>query len=182
MTQSIMMDLETLSTETNAVILSLGAVKFDDTSLKIDRDRSIYLKFDIDQQTATLNRDISDNTMKWWKKQSLDSPEIVESAFSTDDRKSVEECLDELSKFCWNAGYIWSQGSFDVNIMEHLYQQMDRPAPWRYYQICDSRTLFNFVDGSLDRSNHHDALEDAISQASGVQRALRRIGWRGVKL
>ena len=46
----------------------------------------------------------------------------------------------------------------------------------------DSRTLFDFVDGNLDRTKHHDAVEDAIAQAEAVQRALRKIGWNGVKL
>ena len=38
------------------------------------------------------------------------------------------------------------------------------------------------VDGELDRTKHHDAVEDAIAQAEGVQRALRKIGWTGTKL
>jgi len=34
----------------------------------------------------------------------------------------------------------------------------------------------------MDRSKHHDAMQDALEQARAVQRALKKIGWRGEKL
>jgi hypothetical protein len=66
--------------------------------------------------------------------------------------------------------------------MEHLYTSIGKPYAWQYWQVRDSRTLFDFVDGNLDRTKHHDAVEDAIAQAEAVQRALRKIGWNGTKL
>ncbi len=173
----VMFDLETLDTKPSAVILSLGAVRFDPKGIDIV-DFGLMLKFDIDSQTA-LGRTVSDDTIEWWSKQ---DPAIQEVAFSEHDRTHVNEALDQFHKFVWNSDRIWSQGSFDVNIMEDLYRMLGRPPAWNYWQVRDSRTLFDFIDGKMDRSKHHDAMEDAKEQALAVQRALKKIKWNGTKL
>lgn len=168
-----MFDLETLATTADAVILTLGAVRFNPTTDQIfDR---LMIKFDVDQQFQ-MGRVYSDSTLEWWSKQSADMQKI---AFGSEGRVSVEEATDQFHRFVWNSDRVWSQGSFDVNIMEHLCKQLDRSVPWQYWQVRDSRTLFDFVDGKLDRSKHHDALEDAVAQAQAVQRALQKINWNG---
>lgn len=175
----VMFDLETLDTKPTAVILSLGAVKFDPARLGVAADAPrLKMRIDIDAQSV-FGRTISDSTMEWWSKQ---DPAIQEEAFSDTDRIPLEEALDQFHKFVWNSERVWSQGSFDVNIMENLYGMLNRPLAWQYWQVRDSRTLFDFVDGKLDRSNHHDAMEDAVAQAEAVQRALKKIGWTGQKL
>lgn len=174
-----MFDLETLDTKPSAVILSLGAVKFDPRQQGIDPNAErLSIRFNIDHQTA-VGRTVSESTLEWWGQQ---SKEAQEAAFSDDNRVSLDEAVERFHKFVWNSERIWSQGSFDVNIMEHLYTSLNRPYAWQYWQVRDSRTLFDFVDGQLDRTKHHDAVEDAIAQAEGVQRALRKIGWNGSKL
>jgi hypothetical protein len=175
--QWVMFDLETLGTTADCVVLTLGAVRFDPRSNHIDKD-SLLLKFNVDEQTAR-GRTISESTMEWWSKQ---KKEIVEDAFSDQNRVSVEHALEQFRKFVWNNDRIWSQGSFDVNIMENMFMQFGYPVPWNYWQVRDSRTLFDIVDGELDRSKHHNAVADAVSQAQGVQHALKKIGWAGEKL
>jgi hypothetical protein len=175
----VMFDLETLDTKPSAVIISLGAVKFDPRQKGIDPNAErLSLRFEIDSQSA-MGRTISDDTIAWWATQ---SKEAQEAAFGEVDRIPVLDAVDQFHKFIWNSERVWSQGSFDVNIMEHLYTSIDKPYAWQYWQIRDSRTLFDFVDGQLDRTKHHDAVEDAIAQAEGVQRALRKIGWNGSKI
>jgi hypothetical protein len=66
--------------------------------------------------------------------------------------------------------------------MEHLFRQFQRPFPWQYWQVADSRSIFNIIDGKMDRTRHHDAVEDAIAQANALHVALRKIGWTGEKL
>lgn len=175
----VMFDLETLDTKPSAVILSLGAVKFDPRQKGLDPDAErLSLRIEIDPQSA-MGRTISDDTIAWWATQ---SKEAQEAAFGDANRVTVEDAIEQFHKFVWNSERVWSQGSFDVNIIEHLYTTMNKPYAWQYWQVRDSRTLFDFVDGSLDRTKHHDAVEDAISQAEAVQRALRKIGWTGTKL
>ena len=174
-----MFDLETLDVKPSAVILSLGAVKFDPRQQGIDPNAErLSLRIDIDSQ-STIGRTISEDTIAWWATQ---SKEAQDAAFGEHDRVSLEEAVEQFHKFVWNSERVWSQGSFDVNIMEHLYTNLGKPYAWQYWQVRDSRTLFDFVDGAMDRTKHHNAVEDAIAQAEAVQRALRKIGWTGTKL
>jgi hypothetical protein len=174
-----MFDLETLDVKPSAVILSLGAVKFDPRQQGIDPNAErLSLRIDIDSQ-STIGRTISEDTIAWWATQ---SKEAQDAAFGEHDRVSLEEAIEQFHKFVWNSERVWSQGSFDVNIMEHLYTNLGKPYAWQYWQVRDSRTLFDFVDGAMDRTKHHNAVEDAIAQAEAVQRALRKIGWTGTKL
>jgi hypothetical protein len=148
------------------VILSLGAVKFDPKTLSIPDDMpKLMLRLDIDAQND-LNRTTSDDTIEWWSKQPAHTQE---EAFSEQGRTSLSESIDQFHKFVWNSDRIWSQGCFDIVIIEDLYRMV-------------GRTLFDFVDGNMDRSKHHDAMQDALEQARAVQRALKKIGWRGEKL
>lgn len=172
-----MFDLETLDTGPSAVILTLGAVKFDPKSSFISNE-TLSIRFSIEDQSL-LGRTISDSTLEWWANQ---PKEIQDIAFSDDGRISVVDAVEQFHKFVWGSDRIWSQGSFDINIIEDLYRSIQRPFSWNYWQARDSRTLFDFIDGELDRSQHHDALQDAIAQARGVQKALRKIGWKGDRL
>ena len=173
----IMFDLETLGTTPDCVVLTLGAVKFDPRNGTIDPE-GLLLKINADEQFS-MGRTHSEDTLSWWSNQ---APEIQEAAFGEQGRLSVVDAADQFHRFVWNSDRVWSQGSFDVNIMEHLFRQLEKPLPWNYWQVRDSRTLFDFVDGELDRSKHHDAFEDAVAQAKGVCRALKKIGWRGNRL
>ena len=175
----VMFDLETLDTKPSAVILSLGAVKFDPRQKGIDPNAErLSLRIEIDPQSA-MGRTISEDTISWWATQ---SKQAQEAAFGDANRVTVEDAVEQFHKFVWNSERVWSQGSFDVNIIEHLYTSINKPYAWQYWQVRDSRTLFDFIDGQLDRTKHHDAVEDAIAQAEAVQRALRKIGWNGTKL
>jgi 3' exoribonuclease, RNase T-like len=171
-----MFDLETLDTKPSAIVLSLGAVRFDPRDFDI-RDEKLLLKIEVDRQ-FDLGRTMSDDTIDWWSQQ---SPEIIEEAFSP-DRVSFHDAIDQFHKFVWNSDLVWSQGSFDVNIMEDIYRTLKRTPPWQYWQIRDSRTLFDFIEANLDRTKGHDAFEDAKEQALGVQRALKKIKWNGTKI
>lgn len=175
----LMFDIETLDTKPSAVILSLGAVKFDPRRRSIPQDMPrLLIKFEIDAQSQ-LGRTISEDTLAWWSNQPKD---IQEEAFGEEGRSSLDEAIDAFHKFAWNSDRIWSQGCFDVVIMEDLYRSVGRTPPWNYWQIRDSRTLFDFIDGSMDRSKHHDAMADATEQALAVQRALAKIRWQGERL
>ncbi|SVC58369.1 uncharacterized protein METZ01_LOCUS311223 [marine metagenome] len=56
-----MIDIETLGTKPNAVILSVGATKFDPfTSIKPFDDK--HWKIDVDAQTE-INRDVNEDTL-----------------------------------------------------------------------------------------------------------------------
>lgn len=169
-----MLDLETLSTRPNAVILTLGAVKFNPFSLG-DPGPGLYIRPDVDEQIAQ-GRDVQDETVNWWMSQAED---VREEALGTDGRISVESMYRQLNRFLVGADSIWAQGPlFDFAILENLYRQYGWPTPWQYWQIRDSRTLFG-VHGDprvKGKVGLHNALEDCVSQATAVQQVYNRLG------
>lgn len=171
MPKHLMVDLETLAVSPNAVILSLGAVHFDPHSDHFGD--SIYMRIDLDDQDK-LNREIDPNTIEWWSKQ---DPQIMEEAFNPDNRIPLSEAIDRFHKFAWGCDAFWSHGAtFDLVILENIYRQLNKPLPWNYWQLRDTRTLFDIgIDPRMPKESKHDALQDAIRQAVGVQNVFRQL-------
>jgi|TARA_B100000519_G_scaffold58812_1_gene49224 hypothetical protein len=169
-----MIDLETLSTNPNAVILTVGGVKFDPhTNMKPYHD--MYFRVDVDSQTMQ-GRHVMDDTLDWWAKQSED---VREEALGDKDRIDLDNMIKTINKFSVGVDVFWCQGPlFDYAILQNLYTQLGHPVPWQYWQIRDSRTLFNLVprDKNEKRVGLHNALSDCIFQAKKVQKIYRQLG------
>lgn len=165
-----MIDLETMGTRKDCVVLTLGAVKFNPNLLQEPVDQ-MYYRLDVDQQMS-LGRTVDQSTMDWWAQQ---GEEVRNEAFADDDRHELNSVLDHLSRFLVGVNQIWAHGPvFDICILEHMMEQLNRPCPWNYYQIADSRTLFKLFPEDprpQDRVQLHNSLADAYYQAKGVQNA-----------
>jgi len=174
MTTHVMLDLETLGTRPDCVILTLGAVKFNPYTLQ-DPGPGLYIRPDADEQIAR-GREVQQDTINWWMQQAED---VREEALGTEGRVSVEEMYRDLNRFLVGVDCIWAQGPvFDIAILENLYRQYGWPTPWQFWQIRDSRTLFG-VHGDPREKNKvglHNALEDCVSQAKAVQTIFRKLG------
>ena len=174
-----MIDLETLSTNPNATILTVGGVKFDPYTL-IEPSQGMYFRVDVDSQTA-MGRDVMQETLDWWGTQ---DKAIMEEALGDNDRISISEMLKTINKWCVGVDVFWSQGPlFDYAILQDFYAQMKTPVPWNYWQIRDSRTLFSLVprDPNEKRTGLHNALEDCYFQAKKVQKTYKQLGIKNVR-
>lgn len=173
----VMIDIETLSTKPEAVVLSVGAVKFN---MKDEPVQKIHWRLDINEQTDA-DRDICNDTLEWWAKQDL---AVRSEVFSTDNRVSLDQFFAELNRYMTGAEKIWCQGpQFDLVIIENLYRQFEQHWNWQFWQVMDSRTLFqvmkhfNFEDPRKGvQQDLHNAAEDAYWQAIGVQKMYSEIG------
>ena len=67
MSKNIMVDLETLGTSADSVILSIGAVKFDLETGEID-NRGFYASVSV-ESNLSFRRRVSEETLLWWLKQ-----------------------------------------------------------------------------------------------------------------
>lgn len=163
-----MLDLETIDTKPSATILSLGAVKFNpfDESEPYDE---LYLKILIDDQDA-LGRTASDSTIEWWSTQ---NPKIMEEAFDQTGALSVDDSLKKINKWMVGIDELWGHGyGFDITILEDLYRSQNKPIPWQFWQVSDSRTITKRMprDPRKDmQTDLHNALADAYYQAKSVQ-------------
>ena len=64
MVNHAMLDLETLSTENNAVVLTIGGCKFNPFK-DTEPFEKVHLKIDTTEQIER-GRHIEDSTLKWW--------------------------------------------------------------------------------------------------------------------
>lgn len=171
-----MIDIESLDTSPNCVILTIGAVTFNPKGTGVvDR---LELRPTIDEQTEKFNRSISEGTLAWWSSQ---SPEAIEEAMGDQNRQSFKECMELLYKFCWNRRAVWSNGAgFDIVVMESAWRNLDMQIPWPYYTVRDTRTLYDIAGVSLRDKKYntkttHKAIEDAEHQALVVQDAYKKL-------
>ena len=173
-----MIDLETLSTNPEAVILTIGGVKFDPYT-HAEPSQGMYFRVDVDSQTAK-GREVMQETLDWWATQ---PKEISEEALGDKDRISLEEMVKTINKWSVGVDVFWCQGPlFDYAILQNIYKQLGHPAPWQYWQIRDSRTLFSLVPRDLNekRTGLHNALEDCYFQARKVQKVYKQLGIKNV--
>ena len=170
----VMLDLETLGTRPECVILTLGAVKFDPYNIEREPGPGLYIRPDADEQIAR-GREVQEDTLLWWTKQ---NDEVREEALGTEGRVPVEQMYKELNKFLVGVICIWAQGPvFDIAILENLYRQYGWPTPWQFWQIRDSRTLFGVHGDPREKGELlHNALADCVSQAEAVQKIYNKLG------
>lgn len=177
MTSCVMLDLETLGTSPDCVILTLGAIKFNPFG-DSEPGPGIYLRLDIEEQLA-MGRTTLDSTIEWWAKQ---DPAVREEALGENGhRYKVNELRKELNKFLVGVDHIWAQGpAFDIVILENLYRSKSWPFPWHYWQIRDSRTLFGVHGDPREpgRDQAHNALMDCYYQAKSVQKIYQKLGMK----
>lgn len=175
-----MIDIETLSTKMNSLIVSIGAIKFNPRSedLDIDKMDKFYCLIDI-EESKSYNFDIDENCLKWWDKQ----PEDIknEILYSNINRVKIKDAL--LSFNTWynssNVNNVWSQGiNFDFPILENAYNCFNINVPWKYWSVRDSRTLCEIckIKKSTEFNNKsHHPIYDCFRQVISVQKAFKRI-------
>lgn len=170
----LMVDLETLDTSPSATILTIGAVKFDPFS---DAPMAeFYVRVNVEDQDA-LGCTVSDSTVEWWGQQ---DPEVMEEAFSPDDRISLVDAMAQFHSFAWGSSKFWSHGAtFDLVMLQDRCTRLKRSTPWSYWDMRDTRTLFDLADPEMPQASKHHALEDAKRQAIGVRNVYRKLGFTG---
>ena len=167
-------DIETLGTSPDTVVLTIGGIKFnphEDDGLHSE----FYYRLDADEQIE-MGRSVDEKTLEWWETQ---PEEVKAEALDTNDRIPVEETLKALNKWLVGVDKIWCQGPvFDIGILENLYKQIGLHHNWPFYIIRDSRTLFGLMDKDPRKEidfTAHNALADAIVQSLCIQKVYKKL-------
>jgi len=171
MAKHLMVDLETLATTPNAAILTIGAVTFDPNSTKIYNE--FYRRVEL-ESLDPLDTYIDDGTLEWWSKQ---DKAAQDEAFDPEGREPIQNVLGDFYKFCLGSERFWSHGAaFDIVILEYYFRKINKPFPWNFWDVRDTRTIFDLgLDPEMPQANKHNALEDAKRQAIGVQNMMRKL-------
>ena len=164
--QHIMLDIETLDTAPSAVILSIGAVKFDPTTNSPLGDK--FYKAITVQSNLDAGRTISGNTLSWWMKQDDQARAVF-----NEPRVSLDVALHALHEFFDHGDYkVWGNGAdFDNVIVKHAFEMMGWKTPWEFWNNRCYRTLKATLKASKMPTfeGKHNALVDACAQALHLQ-------------
>lgn len=177
---SIMLDLETMGTGPNAVVVQIGAVAFN--SLTGRRYSAGAFEIDVDlDSSASAGGVVTEATVNWWEEQGGFKP--------TGDTVTLAVALLGLSK--WSGEYpsasrVWAQGpSFDVAIIDGFVQRVGTSEPWKYNAARDTRTVYDLAKQRgwtkpPGVEPTHRAVEDCDVQITALMSALRclRGFWR----
>lgn len=173
--QDVMVDLETLGRRAGCAVLSIGAVAFDGKGL----GEEFYMVASTDSCTV-LGLHVDPETLKWWESQSKEAKQVLLQA-QGDDVLSLTEVLEEfalwLMQFDLKKVRIWGNGSdFDNAILTTAYAAIGRTQPWEFWNNRCYRTLKGLHPTvKLTREGtHHNALDDAKTQAKHAIELLRR--------
>lgn len=175
----ISFDIETLGTKPGSVIASVGAVVFDPKvgvqSIEELRKNSFKVLLDINEAILK-GMEVSGDTISWWMKQSDGARNATFNPADKTDIRSLDTAAINISAFVRSVDkpYVWGNGaSFDISLMEALYDVVGRSYPWAYTRVRCLRTLKNVAsfDESIIPKNElwHDCLADAIYQAQMIQ-------------
>lgn len=163
-----MVDIETLGKKPGAAVLTIGAVMFGAGGLGATFYSPVQLQSCID-----VGLTIDPDTVAWWMKQ---SDEARKAAFCA-DAPALPVVLMRFTDWfvTQQARYPWCHGAtFDVPILDAAYAACGMQAPWKFYDVRDTRTLYHLARVKVDRTNgtHHNALDDAKAQAEAAVKAL----------
>lgn len=170
----IMGDIETLGTSPNSVIVSIGAAMFDLTKGEIvDK---FYRVIDI-QSCVDAGLVIDPGTVVWWMKQSDAARKVF-----TEQSFVLPHVLKEFSAWVGKSDSkcrFWGNGAtFDNVLVDSAYKAVGLRKPWGYWDDRCYRTVAAMVPHvKIERSGtHHNALDDAITQAKHLIKIWPMIG------
>jgi hypothetical protein len=174
-----MLDIETLATTPNSVVITFGAIRFDPFA----DDSASYQGNTITMDTFYRRIDpasfddakfkIDDNTLAWWSRQ---SPQVQLEAMTDDDRHDIRSVMLDFHRWCRSYDNVWANGpAFDIVILENVCRELGRGYPWKYWQVRDARTVYSLVEHSRPNPSLHHALWDCWSQIVALQSCFRNL-------
>lgn len=180
-----MVDVECLSLQEDAVLLSIGAVRFDprgeDSWMTIEYpSRMFYTALPLEVQFEGFGGHVDANTLQWWMQQSKEAQHVFEESAAM-HKHSISEALNGLIDFMGQCDGLWaSPAHFDYPKLLRLFRKCGLTIPIDFWQVHCAMSLKNLVDP--EGKTHvetplgfvgHNALEDAKKQAIQVQQCLR---------
>lgn len=165
--KDLMIDLETLATTADAVIMSIGAVPFDLEAGTVSEE-GYYVSVSV-ESNLDYRRRISEDTLIWWMKQEAAARNVF-----MEPKIALPEALIGLSEFIGdNSPRVWSNGAdFDVPMLAHAFTQQNMEVPWNRWDSRCFRTYKNLPGAKTVPAPasgvKHNALSDAYNQAQHV--------------
>jgi hypothetical protein len=168
MQQHVMIDLETLGTEPNAVILEVGLCFFD--AKEIHDSHSIIIDA---KNSQDLGFEIEIDTLGWWQTK---HPENFRRLMNPIEPKhTVEDAAQMVHNLILAHGHndaiiVWGNGpEFDLVLLKNLFKKAGWTYPFHFRNHRCFRTIKethkDILPYTPDESTSHTGAGDAINQA-----------------
>lgn len=170
-------DLETFSTDSNAAIMVIAAIKFNRNKKieNMDSAETFYRRITLDS-CEMYHRHIDDKTIDWWNNQPQEAKKEI---FDSNNRIDLKIALQEFKDWFKGCKFIWGHGSsFDCVILENSFKACNIDLPWKFYNVRDTRTLYDIADVKmfdLPSNNKHHALHDCFRELIGIYMSLEKL-------
>lgn len=170
----VMLDLETMGLTPDAAIVAIGAVEFDITTKSLGR--KFYAAVDL--ESSVTNGGVMDpSTVMWWVQQGV----AARAALSM-DTVPLPVALGYFSKWIREGEgeepyqvKVWGNGAaFDNVVLASAYRNTGLRQPQKFWNDRCYRTVkAQYPDVPMVRDGtHHNALDDAVSQAKHMIQML----------
>lgn len=192
--KNLLIDVETLGVDSNAVLLQIAGV-VTDSELSVDDMLASRFQIKLDaRQQKDSGRTIDAATLKFWKEQPIEVREQVILPSKQD--KSMNDAIDEFERIVKQQGFdpernfnsmIFQRGSKDTDWLTNMWVQNHRPTtllPW--YKVFDIRTAFNVLGVSPKLNGYPDLYDianlelksklDALDQLELAHNAMHDVG------
>ena len=152
---NIALDIETLSLQPTAAIISIAAKTFHlPQQEEEDNNRGFYKNISMRSLLKEPQLSISETTLKWWQEQ---LQEVIDINFNPYTAVTIQEALTDLKTFIrdirteYNDIAIWTQGTdFDIPILRHAYHTiLHEKEPWHRHELRDARTVIRMSNKNI---------------------------------
>lgn len=158
MAKNVMLDLETMGTDADSAIVTIGAVKF---GRKIT-DR-FYERISL-KTSAAAGLTVDPDTVVWWMRQQHEARVELYAP----GRLSLEDALTKFAEWIGKDARVLGNGAaFDNVLLSTAYKKLGMKRPWDYKNDYCYRTVRN-LNRHVPFDNfgtHHNALDDTEGQA-----------------
>lgn len=168
----VMIDIETMGSQSMSCIVSIGAVRFDLKTGKIGE--KFYVNVDL-QSCMDSGLIINPDTLIWWLNQGEEARKKI-----TEKGVDLSIALLSLASFIDEDDEIWGNSArFDLGILSDAYNKLNFPIPWNFRKERCVRTLVAFApeikNSEVNIGVEHDALADCIFQISYCSKIYNKL-------
>jgi len=163
----LMIDIETLGRRPGCIVLSIGAVVFNEETILC----SLHIWLDVEAQKQN-GQHMELETVMWW----LNNGGYKQAEDVWGITRALDRIASEIYKY--NVERVWANSpSFDLSILKWMFDSYEVDTPWEFWQERDVRTMKAYLHKSerpLFAGKKHDARQDALHQIDLV----RAVWWK----
>lgn len=181
--EHVVIDIETLSTKKDALILSIGAVAMEDNGFFCGK---FYMPINM-QSCIDRNFSVDADTLKWWMGQDKKARNILVK--EQENANDIDSALMAFTNWCSGIKekstklHWWGNGSeFDIALLESAFTRCGFSSfPWKHWEVMSMRVIsymneYLMLDVTREEPDiKHNALSDAEAEALFIRDVLSKL-------